>query len=93
MKVLAEKHLDIVAGLPKGEIRPEVPYRMAREIDRPDADGIFISCTNFRTIEIIEQLEADTGKPVVTSNQASMWIALKALGVVGPKGYGRLFQK
>ena len=93
MKVLAEKHLDIVAGLPKGEIRPEATYRMAREIDRPDADGIFISCTNFRTIEIIEQLEADTGKPVVTSNQASMWIALKALGVAGPKGYGRLFQK
>ena len=66
---------------------------MAREIDRPEADGIFISCTNFRTIEIIEQLEADTGKPVVTSNQASMWIALKVLGVAGPKGYGRLFQK
>lgn len=93
LKVLAEKHLGILAALPKGEVRPEVPYRIARALDRPDVDGIFISCANFRSIEIIEQLEKDTGKPVVTSNQASMWMALKVLGVAGPKGYGSLFQK
>ncbi|MBI5967219.1 MAG: aspartate/glutamate racemase family protein [Deltaproteobacteria bacterium] len=93
MKVVAEKHLGYVPNIPKGKLAPESAYLTAREIDRPEADGIFISCTNWRTIEIIEQLEADTGKPVVTSNQASLWMALKMIGVAGPEGYGKLFLK
>ncbi len=90
-KVLREKHLGILDGLEKGYLSPSEAYRAAREIDVPESDGFFISCTNFRTIEIIEQLEADTGKPVVTSNQASMWMALKEMGLFGLKGYGKLF--
>jgi len=93
MKVVAEKHLGYVPNIPKGKLAPESAYLTAREIDRPEADGIFISCTNWRTIEIIEPLEADTGKPVVTSNQASLWMALKMIGVAGPEGYGKLFRK
>ena len=93
MKVVAEKHLDIMNNLPKGRLASQVAYQTVREIDRSEADGIFISCTNFRTIEIIEQLESDMGKPVVTSNQASMWIVLKALGLSGVKGYGKLFKR
>jgi maleate isomerase len=91
LKVLKEKHLGILDAQEKGNFFPQDAYRVAREIDGPESEGFFISCTNFRTIEIIEQLEADTGKPVVTSNQASMWMALKAIGVAGSKGYGKLF--
>ena len=93
MEVVAQKHLGHVANLPKGRLTPQVAYQTAYAINRPEADGIFISCTNFRTIEIIEQLERDCGKPVVTSVQACFWMALKALGVAGPKGFGGLFQK
>ncbi len=50
-----------------------------------EADWMFISCTNFRTIEIIVGRD-DAVKPFVTSNQVSMSIALKALEVVGPRG-------
>lgn len=93
MKVVTEKHLGYVANLPKGRLTPQSAYLTAREVDRPEADGIFISCTNWRTIEIIEQLETDCGKPVVTSTQASFWMALKTLRVAGPRGFGSLFQK
>ncbi len=31
-------------------------------------DGVFVSCTNFRSLEAIEDLEAAIGVPVVTSN-------------------------
>jgi len=93
MKVVSEKHLGHVGNLPKGRLTPQSAYQTAREIDVPEADGIFISCTNWRTVEIIEELERDCGKPVITSTQASFWIALKALHVAGPKGFGSLFQK
>jgi maleate isomerase len=61
--------------------RPERAYREARAIDDDDADAIFISCTGYRTFEIIEKLERDLNKPVITSNQATLWDALRKAGV------------
>lgn len=37
-----------------------------------DIDGIFISCTTFRGMEIRENLEEDIGLPVITSNSATL---------------------
>lgn len=90
-KVIKEKHLGFINGLEVGNLTPNTAYRTARELDSPEVEGFFISCTNFRTVDIIEQLEADTGKPVVTSNQATLWMALKVIGASGVKGYGQLF--
>lgn len=50
---------------------------LAREVDCPEADGIFISCTNFRSLEGVEALEAELGKPVLTSNTTTMWHTLR----------------
>jgi arylmalonate decarboxylase len=63
---------------------PEDIYRLARRADRPDAEGVFISCTNLPSGPIIQRLENDLGKPVVTSNQASLWCALRRIGVEDP---------
>ncbi len=48
---------------------------------RPEADALFISRGARPTIEIIEALDARIGKPVVTSNQAMAWDALRLAGV------------
>jgi len=75
----------------QGEYPPHVVYRLAREACVDEADGIFISCTNFRTIEIIEKLERDTNKPVISSNTATFWKMLKMVGIHEPiRGYGQL---
>jgi maleate isomerase len=67
---------------------------LAREVDRPEAQAIFISCSNFRTLEIIEPLEDELGKPVVTSNQVSMWEMLRLMGDRrAVPGAGRLFRE
>ena len=59
-----------------------------------NADGLFLSCGNLRTIEVLNQLERETGYPVVSSNQAMLWYALKTLGLRLPvKGYGRLLEQ
>jgi maleate isomerase len=76
--------LGMEAGLTIGEQRPERAYREARALDHADADGVFVSCTNYRTFEVIERLERDLGKPVVTSNQATLWDALRRLDVEQP---------
>jgi len=79
--VIAIKGLGIVQNTEIGKQTPETAYRLALEVYSPEADGLFISCTNFRTIEIIDKLENDLGIPVVTSNQASMWFTLKNLEI------------
>ncbi len=75
---------------------PQIPsaemYKLARKADRDDADAMFISCTGLHVIDIIEMLEKDLGKPVITSNQVTFRAALRKLGVHERiEGLGRLF--
>lgn len=79
--VVAIDGLDIEPNTDIGAQRPETAYRRARAVDHADADAVFVSCTNYRTFEIIDRLEADLGKPVVTSNQATLWNVFRTLGV------------
>lgn len=60
---------------------PEKACKLAKEVNIPDADGIFISCTALRTIEILDALEEEIGKPVVSSNQATLWMMMKMVGI------------
>ena len=50
------------------------------EVDRPQTQAIFVSCSNFPTLGIIESMERKLGKPIVASNQASMWKMLRLMG-------------
>ncbi|MCP6768721.1 hypothetical protein NL529_28160, partial [Klebsiella pneumoniae] len=75
IQVVAMEGLGIVGNLPKGRLAPQVAADLARRVDCPEAQAVVISCTNFRTIEEINALEQELGKPVVTSNQATMWAA------------------
>jgi len=66
-----------------GKVMPDETERFARDVANAtrDADGILISCGNLRTFEAIEPLEKDFGLPVVTSNQAGLWQALRMAGI------------
>lgn len=64
-------------------------YRLAQEADCPEADAVFLSCTNLRTYEVIPRLERDLGKPVISSNQVSAWALMRAAGT--PWSYGSLW--
>jgi len=61
------------------KITPQQWTDLAREHDRPEADGIFLSCTNTTQIEAVESIEKALGKPVVNSNQAVIWGAARRL--------------
>ena len=66
---------------------PEFSYRLGRRADHAQADAILISGTNLRTLEIVDALHLDTGKFVVTSNQAILWDLGRRLGITLDKSH------
>lgn len=77
------------------QAQPRSAFDLGREVlaEAPDADGIFLSCGNMRTVEVLDELEELTGRPVVSSNQAMLWYSLRILGIHAPvRGYGRLLE-
>ncbi|HEY7218904.1 MAG TPA: hypothetical protein VH985_10985 [Candidatus Binatia bacterium] len=74
-------------------VTPQEWQGIVKKNTRADADGYFLSCTNTRMIEAIDDLERDLNKPVINSNQATMWACLKKLGIPHTnRKLGRLFQ-
>ena len=70
---------------------PQVVYRIAREAHHPDAEALLLSCTDLPSCAIVDALEKELGRPVVTSNHATLWAALRCAGSTSPvEGHGRL---
>lgn len=67
-------------------------YRLTKEVLHPQADAIFVSCTGIGIADGIVTMERDFGLPVVTSNQASLWAALRELSIRDDVGLGQLFK-
>jgi maleate isomerase len=99
-KVFLESHGFTVTALAGSGIREnrEIGRLSSKEVyplvqSLPDADALFLSCTNMRTFDIIEQVEDERGVPVISSNSASLWKALE-LADGGPvKHCGRLLEE
>ena len=73
------------------ETTAEDAYRLARSVDVGDAEAVFLSGTGMPTVPVLEALEQDLGKPVISSASAMMWHALRLAGVGQPiAGYGGL---
>jgi maleate isomerase len=73
----------------------KVPYEtIIRLIEDPlFSDCLFISCTNLSIVKSITDLESRYNIPVITSNQASMWLALKSIYDNPVEGYGNLLKR
>lgn len=70
---------------------PERAASLARQVDSPSAEAIFLSGVGMPTVAVLERLEAELGKPVISSTAAMMWNALRALPDAAPvRGFGRL---
>ncbi|MEX2642791.1 MAG: hypothetical protein WD270_05015 [Acetobacterales bacterium] len=77
-----------------GQVPAESAVRLARSVDSPDADLLFLSGTNFACLDTVPLLESLLGKPVITSTQATFWHALRTLGLKTPiHGAGRLLEE
>ena len=88
-QVVSHRQLDGVVNI--YEETEERAYLLGREADCAEAEGVLISGTGLPTAGIVARLEQDIGKPVVTSQAAALWQALRLIGSKEPvQGYGRL---
>jgi maleate isomerase len=92
IQVLNMKYLDIKG--PIHNLSEEIVYRTAKEVDTADSEAVFISCVGWPSIEVIEALECDLQKPVISSNQATMWNLLRMANINDKiEGYGQLLSR
>lgn len=77
ISVTARADLNLLSNLEKGRLPATASYQLARTVDTNGADAVMISCTNWRTLDIIPRLEADMGLPVISSNSATLWAMLR----------------
>ncbi len=74
----------------------ETSYRLGREAIRKaggKADGLYLPCAKWPTVENIALLEKDTHVPVVSSIQGMLWYCLRKLGLRDRiEGFGKLFE-
>jgi maleate isomerase/arylmalonate decarboxylase len=77
----------------QGNLNPDAVFALGLAADHPEAQGIVLSCTDMRSVEVIARLEKATGKPVITSNQAMVFQAMQLVGVPqNMPGYGQLLE-
>ena len=91
LEVVAHRRLDGVTNIyEETEARA---YELGRQADAPDAQALLISGTGLPTAGILQRLEDELGKPVITGQTAALWQALRVAGVdARVKGYGRLLE-
>jgi maleate isomerase len=97
-KAHLEAHdLDVVAAGQLQDVRniyeetPERAYELVRRVDVPEAQAVFISGVGMPSIDVLERLERELRKPVISSASAMMWNALRVAQVSTPvAGYGSL---
>lgn len=73
------------------DMNPEDTFRFAGQADSPEAECLCIFATDLPSAEILQKLEHDLEKPVISSNSAILWNSLRLLNIrYGVKGFGRL---
>lgn len=78
----------MIGRLKRGDVE-ELVDRLRIE----EADGIFISCTNLPTAELIEELERKHKRPIISSNTATLWAMLRECGQgIKIRGFGSLLE-
>ena len=91
LQIVAHRGLEGVTNI--YDETEERAYGLGRAADTEAAEAIVISGTGLPTAGIVERLERDLGKPVVTSQTAMLWRALRMLGTMAVvAGHGTLLR-
>jgi maleate cis-trans isomerase len=86
--------LTVSTAQEEGRQRIETFKKLVEQADSPEAEAIFVSCTNFATMAGLDGLEKSLGKLIITANQATFWAALRRMGIDDKiEGSGRLLRE
>lgn len=93
VEVVSQVAMGVVSNNEVGRLHPQTAFDHGRSADRKDADAVFLACGNWWTASIVEDLERAVGKPVLTTNNMTVWHLLQKIGAhAGVPGFGRLLQ-
>jgi maleate isomerase len=93
IEVVSQVAMGVVSNNEVGRLHPDTAFENGRKADRKEADAMFLACGNWWTASIVESLEQALGKPVLTTNNMTVWHALKKIGVhEGVPGFGQLLR-
>ena len=66
--------------------------KLSAKINLDNVDGLFVSCTALKIVDILDEVEKKFNTTVISSNQAIIWDCLQLLDMnVNIPGYGKLF--
>ena len=90
-EIVGSAHLGIADSFRLADPSAQDICELARAAWHSSADALLITCLNLKSHEVIDRLEAEIGKPVITSTQATLWQLLRSANVPARiDGYGRL---
>ncbi len=92
-KVVRDKHLGLRANLRFGSVPLSRIKSLVRQASR-DVDAVSVFCTNFSAALVADEIEEETGTPVLDSINVTLWRCLQTIGIQkGIKGYGTLLSR
>ena len=75
-------------------LEPDGLRSICRKIDLQGVDALCLLATDMETLSIIDELECELNRPVVSNNQAIVWTILNRLKLDTPlSGYGSLLSR
>jgi maleate isomerase len=78
----------VIANTPFASIK-----QLLRDADAPDAECIVVACTNLPATVVLDEMEAELGKPIFDSIAVTLWKALQMTGIAVPlHGWGKLLR-
>jgi len=84
-----------MTSLEKAMLSPAQVFRHVRAVGRkhPKCEAVLITSSAWPTLTVIQALEDDLAKPVVSSSMGQIWWPLKELGIkTRIEGYGTLLR-
>lgn len=94
MTVVASESLGATNSYAIGKMDAGAAQAAFSRIDRPDIEALVVPGGNFPTMDRIAAWEQQFGKPVITTNQATLWGVMQAMGIETPLGgKGRLLEQ
>ncbi|KAK9446814.1 Asp/Glu/Hydantoin racemase-domain-containing protein [Limtongia smithiae] len=92
-EVVKTSQMDETANVAFGNTAVERLKELVRAADSPDAECIVVACTNWPVALVIDEMEAELGKPIFDSICVTLWKALRMVDVNLPIfGWGQLLR-
>ena len=78
----------------QGALGEDKVYELAIKANSAEAEVIVLSCTDIQTLDVINKLEKETGKPVISSNQSMMFALAQMFSIPKNRNWsGSIFNK